>query len=146
MRIAIDPVTPFLTDEAATTAALDAFVEWLDDSGATTLLTWNGDPAATSDRRLERLLERAAVILRFHRVTATSFRAEIVRARHAIAGTTPVAFEIQPGLGVVPVQPELMRSGDVLPPAPPADLLIEQLAPLVHDAFRSDSERGQTPS
>src|SRR5687768_13239306 len=42
LRIAIDPLSPFLSDGRATGAALGALVDWLEETGATALVTWNG--------------------------------------------------------------------------------------------------------
>lgn len=100
LRIAIDPLSPFLPHADTSGAALDALTEWLEENNATALLTWTGDLAIGTDRRLDPLIDRAAVILRFERVARASFRAHVVRARHAIANTEPIPFEIVPGLGI----------------------------------------------
>lgn len=149
MRIAIDPISPFLADGAPTGPALAALVDWLDETDATALLTWNGDVAAASDRRLERLLERAAVILKFERLGAGIFRAETIRARHAIANTPPIDFEIRPGLGLAAAAPApattpLEALGDR--PAPSPNILLGSLTPLVRDGFLNESDSGQAPS
>lgn len=100
LRIAIDPVSPFVPQSDVTGAALDALTEWLETNNATALLTWTGDLAIGVDRRLEPLLERAAVIINLERVARAGFRAHVVRARHAIASAGPIPFQIVPGLGV----------------------------------------------
>ena len=100
LRIAIDPVSPFVPGSDVTGAALDALTEWLEVSNATALLTWTGDMAIGIDRRLEPLVDRAAMILRFERVARGSFRADVVRARHPIASAGPIPFQIVPGLGI----------------------------------------------
>jgi len=99
LRIVIDPVSPFLADGGSNPAALGALLDWIEEIEATALFTWNGDIAA-ADRRLESLVARAAVILRFHRLGGGRFRAEIVRARHALAESPPVDFEVRAGLGL----------------------------------------------
>lgn len=100
LRIAIDPVSPFVPGTDVTGAALDALTEWLETNSATALLTWTGDLAIGIDRRLESLVERAAMIINFERVTRAGFRAHVIRARHAIASAGPIPFQIVPGLGI----------------------------------------------
>lgn len=100
LRVAIDPVSLFVPHGDATGAALGALCEWLEARNATALLTWTGDMAIGTDRRLEPLVERAAMILRFARVARGSFRADVVRARHGIADAGVIAFQVVPGLGM----------------------------------------------
>ena len=88
-RIVIDPVSPFLGNEPLGWA-VSALADWLEQSGISALVTWNGDVTAVADRRLEPLLERAAVILRFRHAGGQRFEATIVRARHAMAAAPPV--------------------------------------------------------
>ena len=100
LRIAIDPVSPFVPNTDVTGAALDALTEWLETNHATALLTWTGDMAIGLDRRLEPLVERAAMILNLERVARGSFNAHVIRARHAVASAGPIPFHIVPGLGI----------------------------------------------
>jgi len=100
LRIAIDPVAPFVPHGDISGANLDALTEWLETNNATALLTWTGDMAIGVDRRLEPLVDRAAVILNLERVTRGTFRAHVVRARHGIANAGPIPFQVVPGLGV----------------------------------------------
>jgi KaiC/GvpD/RAD55 family RecA-like ATPase len=100
LRIVVDPVSHFVPHADTTGAALDALVEWLEKRNATALLTWTGDMAIGVDRRLEPLVERAAMILQFERVARGSFRAHVVRARDGIADAGPIAFQVVPGLGI----------------------------------------------
>jgi KaiC/GvpD/RAD55 family RecA-like ATPase len=144
LRIAIDPISPFLSEGVTTGAVLSALMDWLEEMGATALLTWNGDVSGRPDRRMDRLLERAAVIVAFSRVTAGLFRADVVRARHAIANTPPIGFEIRPGFGLAPAS------------ATPAERLLDAsgisqsvlLGPLTppsrDDRPSSQRDRGQT--
>lgn len=142
MRIAIDPISPFLRDGMARGVALNGLVDWLEETGATALLTWTGDVANESDRRLERLLDLAAVILRFERVAAGHFRAHVIRARHRIAGTPAIDFEIRPGLGLSIVSPADVRrdshAGAVGRVAP--------LPPLARERSRGDADKAQRPA
>src|SRR5687768_5602062 len=112
LRIAIDPVSPFVPNADVTGAALDTLTEWLETYNATALLTWTGDMAIGIDRRLEPLLERAAMIINLERVARASFRAHVVRARHAIASAGPIPFQIVPGLGVstTPIESVLQQT------------------------------------
>ena len=100
LRVAIDPVSPFVPHTDVSGAALETLTEWLEESKCTALLTWTGDMAIGVDRRLEPLIDRAALILNFERAGRASFRAHVVRARHAIASAGPIPFQIIPGLGV----------------------------------------------
>jgi hypothetical protein len=95
VRIVIDSLAPFLTAGHPSPAPLTALADWLDECGATSVVTWRGD-IADCDRRLDGLVERAAVILRVRPQGATPgrFRADIVRARHAIAATRFVTFDV----------------------------------------------------
>lgn len=104
-RLVVDPITPFISHADSTGSALAAFVDWLDDTGATAVVTWNGE-LNPADMRLEPLVSRAAVILDFSRIARTRFRVDVVRARHAIAAAPPILFDVLPGLGVVPTRLE----------------------------------------
>ena len=95
-----------------------------------------------ADRRVEPLLERAAVIARFHRLGGARFRAEIIRARHAIADAPPIEFEIRPGLGLADAPaPDLPRA---------ARRVDESIAPLhiAPEGFLGDigGGRGRPPA
>ena len=142
LRIAIDPVAPFLADGASAGAALRTLLSWLEEIDATALLTWNGDVDAAS-RRVEPLLERAAVIARFHRLGGARFRAEIVRARHPSADTIPVEFEIRPGLGLA----DFDASRDTPLPESDARALLPGI-PIVGHGLLGDhsSDRGRPPA
>jgi KaiC/GvpD/RAD55 family RecA-like ATPase len=100
LRIVVDPVSPFVPHGDTTGAALDALTQWLEARNATAMLTWTGDMAIGIDRRLEPLVERAAMILRFERIARGSFCAHVVRARHGIADAAPIGFQVVPGLGI----------------------------------------------
>lgn len=99
-RVAIDTVSPFLNEGIGTGAMLAALIDTLESAGATTVITWNGDFGTGTDRRLDPLFERAAVILRFRRESGSAFRIEVARARHAIAVGPPQTFELLPGAGI----------------------------------------------
>ena len=109
LRIVIDPVSPFVPAADITGAALDALTEWLETSNATALLTWTGDMPIGTDRRLEPLVDRAAMILHVERIARGSFQAHVLRARHEIANAAPIAFEVVPGLGMSSAPMALLR-------------------------------------
>jgi len=115
-RVVIDTLAPFLAAGDTSGAALAHLVEWLDSCGVTSVITMNGDVTDSIDRRLEPVIERAAVIARMVHVGGTSFRAEIVRARHAIASGRPIAFDIVAGVGVTTPQLEAPVIPDDAPP------------------------------
>lgn len=100
LRIVVDPVSLFVPHSDTTGAALVALAEWLEARKATALLTWTGDMPIGVDRRLEPIIERAAMILRFERLTRGSFLAHVVRARHGIADVGSIPFHVVPGLGI----------------------------------------------
>lgn len=104
-RVAIDTVSPFLGDGVGTGAPLAALVDMLEAMSATAVVSVAGDLAPGGDRRLEPLLERAAVILRFRRESGSSFRIEIARARHAFAVGPPQSFEVVPRGGLRRLSP-----------------------------------------
>jgi hypothetical protein len=125
-RLVIDPVSRFVSHADSTGAALASFAEWLDASGATALVTWAGDLTLGADRRLDPLVDRAAVILNFTRVGQTRFRADVVRARHSIAASPPIVFDVLPGLGVVAARDK----NNALPFEAPSSKLQAPNAPL----------------
>lgn len=137
-RLVIDPVTPFAGKEPLGWS-LPAIIDWLDRSGTTSFLTWNGDITKVEDRRLEPLLERAAMILRMRHLGGRRFEAKIVRARHEIAAAAPVKFEILAGRGIVVPTPPEPR---VAPPVRVAEPRLETLRPITIDELRARTEAG----
>ena len=115
-RIVIDTLSPFLATGDTSGSALEALVRWLNECGATVVLTYSGDVTQAVDRRLEPVIESAALIARLQHVAGTSFRAEIVRARHAIAASRPIAFDIMPGAGITPPRLDAARDDVARPP------------------------------
>ena len=109
---------------------------------ATALVTWNGDCSIAADRRVERLIERAAVIVKLERAGSGTFRAEILRARHAMANSRPIELEIRPGIGLSPIASAEHRH-DVVAPTP--TILLGSLSSLDDRAF-GESDSSQPPS
>lgn len=136
-RLVLDPVTPFVGGEPMSWS-LPAVIDWLDRSGTTSLLTWNGDITKLDDRRLEPLLERAAVILRFRHLGGRRFEAKVVRARHEIAAAAPVKFEILAGRGIVVPTPETRKE----PPVRAMEPRLETLRPIPIAELRARTEAG----
>jgi KaiC/GvpD/RAD55 family RecA-like ATPase len=67
LRVVIDSFAPFLTDEPGSGQAIAALAAYLERSGATSLLTYPEDVNGGYDRRLEPIMQSAAVILRLER-------------------------------------------------------------------------------
>ena len=82
-RIVIDTASPFLADGTASGEGLAALVQWLERTGATSIVTYAGDVAGGHDPRLEPLVQRAASIVHLERSTRDRFAAEVVTARFA---------------------------------------------------------------
>jgi KaiC/GvpD/RAD55 family RecA-like ATPase len=66
-RIVIDSFAPLLGDEPGGGRAIATLAAYLDQSGATSLLTYPEDVSAGYDRRLEPIMQSAAAILRLER-------------------------------------------------------------------------------
>ncbi len=115
-RIAIDSVAPFLEASTASGAGLRAMVNFLDAFGATSLVTYPADLAGLYDRRLEPLVQRAAAILHFTCDRDRGYRMELRKVRFAVSSTAPLAFTIQPGVGLASVADgQRRRSNDTQP-------------------------------
>jgi len=114
-RIVIDSLAPFLTRGDPGSASVSLLAEWLDECDSTSVVTWGGTVSENMDLRAQPLVDRAAVILRMHRPAPGErcLRAEIVRARHAIAAHRWLSFDVAPGAGVVPATPQML-----VPPTP----------------------------
>jgi KaiC/GvpD/RAD55 family RecA-like ATPase/DNA-binding NarL/FixJ family response regulator len=102
-RLAIDSVVPFLEGGAAGSAVVFGLAAFLDELGATSLLTYPGDLAGLYDRRLEPLMQRAGGF--FHLTSLAQGRrrgqVEIRKLRYEAPSVAPVRFRIEPGAGFV---------------------------------------------
>lgn len=102
-RLAIDSVVPFLEGGGAGSAVMFALAAFLDQLGATSLLTYPGDLAGLYDRRLEPLMQRAGGF--FHLTSLAQGRRrgqlEIRKLRYEAPSVAPVRFRIEPGAGLV---------------------------------------------
>lgn len=113
-RLVIDSVAPFLEGGAASGAGIMALMGFLDSLGATSMITYPADLAGMYDRRLEPLVQRAGAILHFTADRDRSCRIEIRKVRYAVKSTAPIAFTIEPGVGIITVaDAQRRRAGDV---------------------------------
>jgi KaiC/GvpD/RAD55 family RecA-like ATPase/DNA-binding NarL/FixJ family response regulator len=114
-RLVIDSVAPFLESGGASSAGILAMLKFLDELGATALLTYPGDLGGIYDRRLEPLLNSAAALLHLASDRNRDGRIEIRKVRYQVPSTQPVRFRIQPGTGMVSVAGEEDRRANDLP-------------------------------
>ena len=99
-RIAIDPLDPFLGDGGPVSAGALALAGFLENLGATSLLTYLVDPAEKPDRRLDVVVGRAAALIRLERGHANVNYLGVVRARYPDIPSAPLAFQIRRGVGI----------------------------------------------
>lgn len=124
-RLAIDSIAPFLEAGAAAGAGIAGAMRFLDEYGATTMVTYPGDLAAVYDRRLEPLLQRAAAIVHFAAEGDRAGRIEIRKVRFPAASTAPIHFRIAPGVGFVAADDRMRRrAGDARGEGPARVLLL----------------------
>lgn len=100
-RVVVDSIAPFLEGGPASGAGVTALLQFLDSTGATSLVTFPGDLSASYDRRLESLTQRAAGI--FH-LTADPDRTghlDIRKIRYQVPSTAPLHYRIEAGTGIV---------------------------------------------
>jgi KaiC/GvpD/RAD55 family RecA-like ATPase/DNA-binding NarL/FixJ family response regulator len=108
-RIVVDSIAPFLEGGPASGAGVTALLQFLDSTGATSLVTFPGDISVSYDRRLESLTQRAAGI--FH-LTADPDRTghlDIRKIRYQVPSTAPLHYRIEAGTGVVALSNERAR-------------------------------------
>jgi len=99
-RIAIDPLDPFLGEGGPVTAGGLALVNFLDELGATAMLTHAADPAGNLDRRLDPVIARSVATVRLERGHGNVYYLGVVRARVSDIPTAPLAFRIRRGAGI----------------------------------------------
>jgi KaiC/GvpD/RAD55 family RecA-like ATPase/CheY-like chemotaxis protein len=108
-RVVVDSIAPFLEGGPASGAGVTALLQFLDTTGATSLVTFPGDMSASYDRRLESLTQRAAGI--FH-LTADPDRTghlDIRKIRYQVPSTAPLHYRIEAGTGIVPLSNDRAR-------------------------------------
>lgn len=100
-RLVVDPASPFLADGRPAGAGLSALVEFIEQMRATALVTWPGPVAGGEDRRLDPLVESAAVVATLSRRRDGGFAMRIDRARLTGVPRWKIPFDIVPGEGIV---------------------------------------------
>lgn len=104
-RIAIDPVVPFLLDGSPMGEGLTALADFLEELGATALLTYPGDIADGADRRFDGLTDRAATVIHLQRSNTGALSLAVLRGGGYGPAGGPLQFAIAPRSGIV-VAPE----------------------------------------
>jgi KaiC/GvpD/RAD55 family RecA-like ATPase len=109
-RIAINTCSPFLADGAPSDARMLALTEFLEGTGATSVITLPGELSTTSfDRRLEPLIDRAAAVLRFSREQGGQYRVDVVKVRQSFSSAYPMRFTIRSPNGIVAAEREVTQ-------------------------------------
>ena len=106
-RVAINTCSPFLADGAPSDARMLALTEFLESTGATSVVTLPGELSTTTfDRRLEPLIDRAAAVLRFSCERAGHYRVDVVKVRQSFSSAYPIRFTIRAPNGIAAVGDE----------------------------------------
>jgi len=112
-RLAIDPLDPFLGDGGPVNAGSLALVSFLDELGATSLLTHASEASGTFDRRLDPIIGRSVAVLRLERGRGDLHYLRVLRSRVSDVPSEPVAFEIRRDGGIKsPPRIAVQREGD----------------------------------
>ena len=114
-RIAVDSISPIVDAGTASSAPITALLNFLDRTGATSLLTHPGDLGGRFDRRLEPLTQRSSAILHLSADRDRRGTLEIQKIRFAVSSTAPISFVIRPGVGLVLASDNLTRRADDIP-------------------------------
>jgi KaiC/GvpD/RAD55 family RecA-like ATPase len=114
-RIAIDSIGPFVEGSTASGAAIAAMLRFLDDLGATALLTYPGDLAGLYDRRLEPLFQRAAAMFHLASDGGRGGHIEVRKVRYTVPSTAPVSYRIAAGTGFAACTSEQQRRTSDMP-------------------------------
>ena len=105
-RLVVDPITPFL-GEGSTTQPAVGISEFLEELGATTMLTYPGDVAGGYDARIGSVVQHAALVLHLTRGEADCRRLQVVQSRTRAAPASAVNFVFRPGVGLA--APEVIK-------------------------------------
>lgn len=114
-RIAVDPISPIVDAGTASSSPITALLNFLDRTGATSLLTHPGDLGGRFDRRLEPLTQRSSAIFHLSADRDRRGTLEIQKIRFAVPSTAPISFVIRPGVGIVLASDNLTRRADDIP-------------------------------
>ena len=136
-RIAIDSIVPFLDGGPASTTAIYALIQFLDELRVTSLLTFCGDMVGLCDGRLEPLMQRSAGVFLLSSDTERNHRLEVRKIRFEAASTLPVTFRLLSGAGMV-----VISDTDGVPPSLPDGIrhrlaLVNMAELLPHDVVGS---------
>ncbi|MGH7482480.1 MAG: RAD55 family ATPase [Longimicrobiales bacterium] len=107
-RVAIDPASPFLAEGAPLGPGILALARLLDELRCTSLVTYPG-PLPGADRRLDALVDDAALIAELERGVDGEHALVVARARTREAPSSPIRFRIERGRGIV--EPPTRRGG-----------------------------------
>ena len=108
-RIAIDSIVPFLDGGSASAHAVRSLIEFLDNTGATSLLTFPGDMVGMCDDRLEPVMHRSSAIFHLSTDKERNQRLESRKGRYGEDQPAPVSFRIVAGAGMVVLEPTVPR-------------------------------------
>lgn len=133
-RIAVDSVSPIVEAGTASGACVTAMLNFLDRTGATSLVTHPGDIGGRFDRRVEHLTQRAAGILHLSAERDRTGTLEIRKVRFTVPSTAPISFVIRPGVGLVAAGGGLARRANDIPVETRRKLLILS----EHDTFSAE--------
>lgn len=123
-RLAIDSVSPFVDAGTASGAGIIALLQFLDEVGATSMLTYPGDLSGRYDRRLEPLAQRAGAILHLSTERDRTGLIEIRKVRFAASSSAPISYVIRPGVGFVSAGDALTRRAEDVPEATRRKILL----------------------
>ena len=104
VRIAIDPLDPFLGDGGPVNAGSLALVNFLDELGATSLLTHSVEQSGSLDRRLDPVVGRSVAVLRLERGRDDLHYLRVLRSRVSEVPAAAIPFEIRRDGGIKPRQ------------------------------------------
>ena len=104
-RLVIDTFSPFVSTPPPVAPIVVALVEWLERSGATSLLTFPEELSAGYDRNLEPLMQHAAAVIRLVREEGDVRRAELLNLRYPPPPSSSAQFVIRENAGMVSEHP-----------------------------------------
>ena len=110
VRLAIDPITPFLNAGSVAGAVLAALTTTIEDLGATTIVTFPGNVSAGYDLRLESIAQCAALIIELSHGEAGVYRMRTLQARSLNAPTAANEFVLRTGIGLSAPEKEPTQS------------------------------------
>jgi hypothetical protein len=120
VRFAVDPLTPFLSERFASSAALGALADLLDRFGCTAILTYHNDVSHGYDARLGPIVQNAAAVVHLSREEGGVHCMHAVQTRWRPAPEHDARFTCSHGMGLMPFDEEPTRTLElVMPPRKP---------------------------